>query len=99
MNEIDYPKTFAEHKNKKYGEIGTPNRDEFERKARVFIIGELIKTQRHEAQLTQEQLAEKAGTKKSYISKIEKGQSDIQLSTLFRIIETGLGKQLNLSIL
>lgn len=48
--------------------------------------------------MTQTELAEKSGTKKSYISRIENGQSDIRLTTLFKIIETGLGKQLRLTI-
>ena len=48
--------------------------------------------------MTQEQLAEKTGTKKSYISRIETGKSDIQLSTFYRLIEIGLGKSLNISI-
>ena len=53
---------------------------------------------RKEAMITQEQLAIKTGTKKSYISRIEKGQSDIQISTYHRLIEIGLGKHLNISI-
>ena len=48
--------------------------------------------------MTQEELADKTGTKKSYISRIESGKSDIQLSTFYRIIEIGLGKTLNIAI-
>lgn len=48
--------------------------------------------------MTQEQLAEKVGTKKSYISRLENGNCDVQLSTLYRIFEFGLGKKVNLSI-
>jgi transcriptional regulator with XRE-family HTH domain len=48
--------------------------------------------------MTQEQLAIKTGTKKSFISRIENGKSDIQLSTLFRILELGLGKKISLKI-
>jgi transcriptional regulator with XRE-family HTH domain len=62
------------------------------------MIGEMIKEQRHTEKLTQEELAKKAGTKKSYISRIENGQSDIQLTTLFKIIEQGLGRRLRLTI-
>lgn len=47
---------------------------------------------------TQEELAEKTGTKKSYISGIERGLSDIQISTLYKLIELGLGKHINISI-
>ena len=62
------------------------------------MIGELIREQRKNANLTQEQLAEKIGAKKSFISRIENGKTDIQLSTLFRLIEIGLGKKIEFSI-
>jgi transcriptional regulator with XRE-family HTH domain len=58
----------------------------------------MLREARKEAQITQEQLAERTGTKKSYISRIEKGQSDIRISTYCKLIETGLGKHLNISI-
>ncbi len=90
--------TFEEHLEKRYGKIGTPKRDEFERNSKSFIIGEMVKEARLGADLTQDELAEKSGTKKSYISRIENGRSDIMLTTLFKIIESGLGRQLNISI-
>ena len=90
--------TWDEHLDKRYGKIGTKNRDEFERQSKAFIIGELIKEERHLANMTQEELAEKTGTKKSYISRIENGNSDIQLSTLFKIIEKGFGRRLSFNI-
>ncbi|MEI6185267.1 MAG: helix-turn-helix transcriptional regulator [Bacteroidota bacterium] len=80
----------------KYGKIGTANRDEFEEKAQYFVISEMLKQSRLEANLTQEQLAQKVGTKKSYISRLENGHCDIQLSTLYKIFETGLGKKVSL---
>ena len=58
----------------------------------------MLKEGRHEAQLTQEQLADKVGTKKSYISRLENGKCDIQLSTLYRIFEEGLGLRISLLI-
>ena len=58
----------------------------------------MLKEARVEANLTQEELAEKTGTKKSYISRIERGSSDIQISTYYKLVEIGLGKQLNISI-
>ncbi|PIY07777.1 MAG: transcriptional regulator [Flexibacter sp. CG_4_10_14_3_um_filter_32_15] len=91
-------KTLKEHLEKEYGKVGTPTREEFDKNSKAFAIGELIKEARKEAQLTQTQLAEKAGTTKNYISRIENGQSDIQMTTLFRIIELGLGKQLSFTI-
>ena len=90
--------TFDQHLNKRYGKRGTAKRTEFEIKAKAFLIGEVIKEERRMAKLTQEQLADKIGAKKSFISRIENGNSDIQLTTLFRIVESGLGKKLNLSI-
>lgn len=81
----------------KYGEKGTDKREQFESSATYFIISEILKEARKEANMTQEQLAEKIGTKKSYISRIENGKCDIQLSTLYRIFEFGLGKQVNLT--
>lgn len=90
--------TFEEHLDKRYGKIGMPERDNFELKSKAFIIGELIKEERLLANLTQAQLAEKTGTKKSYISRIENGNSDIQLTTLLKIIEQGFEKRLTLTI-
>jgi len=82
----------------KYGKPGTISRDEFDAKSKAFMIGELIKETRKKSKVTQEELAIKTGTKKSYISRVENGKSDIQLSTLFRLFEEGLGKTLNLVI-
>ncbi|MFH1000133.1 MAG: helix-turn-helix transcriptional regulator [Bacteroidota bacterium] len=82
-----------------YGKIGTEKRNEFEEKAQMFIISEMLKEARKEANLTQEELAQKAGTKKSYISKIENAKGNIQLSTLIRIFETGLNRKIGLTFL
>jgi HTH-type transcriptional regulator/antitoxin HipB len=79
-----------------FGRIGTKSRDEYEKQSQYFVISEVLKEARQQANMTQEQLAEKVGTKKSYISRLENGKCDIQLSTLYRIFETGLGKQVNL---
>ena len=91
-------KTFAQHLDIRYGAIGTKERTDFEIKAKSFAIGELIKEERKLANLTQEQLADKIGAKKSFISRIENGHSDIQLSTLYKLIEFGLGRKINLTI-
>jgi HTH-type transcriptional regulator / antitoxin HipB len=89
-------KTFDELLDIQYGKIGTKKRNEFEEKAQYFVISEMLKDARREANLTQEQLAKKVGTKKSYISRLENGKCDIQLSTLYRIFEEGLGRHINL---
>jgi len=90
--------TFEEHLDQRYGKTGTEKRINFEIKAKAFAIGEILRDARKEAHMTQEELAQKTGTRKSFISRIENGHSDIQLSTLFRLVEIGFGKQLNLSI-
>ena len=90
--------TFDEHLDNRYGTIGSKKRTEFEIKAKAFAIGEIIKEERHLAHMTQEQLAEKTGTKKSFISRIENGHSDIQLSTLYRLLELGLGRTISFTI-
>jgi HTH-type transcriptional regulator / antitoxin HipB len=90
--------SFDEHLEKKYGKIGSESRTNFDIKAKAFAIGEIIKDERKQSNMTQEELAKKTGTKKSFISRIENGHSDIQLSTLYKLIEQGLGKKINLSI-
>jgi ribosome-binding protein aMBF1 (putative translation factor) len=90
--------SFEDHLEKQYGKIGSKSRTEFDIKAKAFAIGEIIKDERKLAKMTQEELAQKTGTKKSFISRIENGHSDIQLSTLYKLIEQGLGKKINLSI-
>ncbi|CAN5711537.1 helix-turn-helix transcriptional regulator [soil metagenome] len=91
-------KNFDQILDVQYGKIGTKKRDEFELKAQYFVISEVLKEARREANLTQQQLAEKVGTKKSYISRLENGKCDIQLSTLYRIFEEGLGRKVSLII-
>lgn len=81
-----------------YGKVGTKTRDEFNRETEAFCLAQTLREERLRAGLTQEALAEKIGTKKSYISRLENGKADIQLSTLFKIFE-GLGKRVSLTIL
>jgi HTH-type transcriptional regulator / antitoxin HipB len=91
-------KSFDELLDAKYGRTGTKKRETFEKKAQYYVLSEVLRDARKQAKLTQEQLAEKVGTKKSYISRIENGKCDIQLSTLYRIFEYGLGRKVNLLI-
>ncbi len=91
-------KKFTEHLEKRYGKEGSDSRIKFEIKAKSFAIGELIKEERKLAHLTQEQLAAKIGAKKSFISRIENGHSDIQLSTLYKLIELGFGRKISFTI-
>ena len=78
---------------KEYGKKGTKRRDEFEKGYEEFKLGILIQQARLEKGLTQEQLAEKCGTNKGYISKVENNIKDVRLSTLQKIVEIGLGDQ------
>jgi DNA-binding XRE family transcriptional regulator len=82
-----------------HGKIGTESRNTYEENSQMFIISEMLKDARKEAKITQEQLAEKTGTKKSYISRIENGKGNIQLSTLIRLFELGLNKRIGLTFL
>jgi len=90
--------SFEDHLDQQYGKRGTPNREKFEEGFEAFKLGVMIQELRKENGLTQEQLAEKCGTTKTYISRIENNASDIRLSTLMRIIREGFGKQLRLSL-
>ncbi|PID95610.1 MAG: transcriptional regulator [Bacteroidetes bacterium] len=76
-----------EELDKKYGKTGTVSRTEFHEKAMAWYYGEILREKRKELKLTQMQLAEKTGLKRTYISRIEQGKTDIQLSSLLRISE------------
>jgi DNA-binding XRE family transcriptional regulator len=90
--------TLEEFKEKNYGKRGTKKRDELEAGYESFKLGALIQDTRLEMGMTQEQLAEKVGTTKSYISKIENNIKEARISTLQRIVELGFGGQLEFSI-
>ena len=87
--------TFEELLNLKYGEKGTPKRDEFHAKSKAFYLCEMLKQERKKANMTQTELAELADMKKEVISRIENGKVDVQLSTFLRLVD-GLGLQLKL---
>lgn len=99
MKDYKSVKTFDELIELEHGKIGTQDRSKYEEGAQLFIVSEMLKAARKEANLTQEQLAERAGTKKSYISKLENGKVNIQLSTLIRIFEQGLNRKVGLTFL
>ena len=75
--------TFEEHLDKEYGPLGSESRTNFEIKAKAFAIGKIIREARKEAHMTQEDLARKTGTKKSYISRLENGKIDSFRRSLF----------------
>ncbi len=90
--------TLEQFKEKNYGKRGTAKRDALEAGYESFKIGALIHEARLEKGLTQEELAEKVGTSKSYISKIENNVKEVRISTLQKIVEIGLGGHLQLYI-
>ena len=90
--------TLDEFKAKHYGERGTKKRDALEAGYENFKLGALLQEARLEKGLTQEELAEKSGTTKSYISKIENDVKEVRISTLQKIVEIGLGGKFQLSI-
>ena len=61
-------------------------------------IGQLIREARLKSGLTQQDLALKSGTSRTYVSRIENDRSDLEVATLRKIIETGLGRKLDISI-
>jgi DNA-binding XRE family transcriptional regulator len=90
--------TLEEFKEKNYGKRGAKKRDELEAGYENFKIGFLLQEARLQKGLTQDELAQKVGTTKSYISKIENDIKEVRISTLQKIVELGLGGHLDLSI-
>ena len=91
-------KTLDELLDKYYGKPGTESRNAYEKQYENFKFGILVQEARKQKGLTQEQLAQKIGTTKSYISKIENDVKEARISTLQKNIEDGLGGKLHLSI-
>jgi DNA-binding XRE family transcriptional regulator len=87
MKKIDYSKLhdaeilFEE----RWGKVGTQSRIDSENKALAWYYGEILRDKRKELKITQKQLAEKVGKKREYIALLEKGETDMQLSTFFNI--------------
>jgi DNA-binding XRE family transcriptional regulator len=90
--------SFDELLDKHYGKAGTETREKFQEGFEAFKLGVMLQELRKEKGMTQEQLAVKCGTTKTYISRIENNASDIRVSTLMRIIREGLGGHLRFSV-
>jgi ribosome-binding protein aMBF1 (putative translation factor) len=90
--------THDEMKDKLFGKIGTKKRNEVEKGYENFKIGVMLQQARLKKGMTQEQLAKKVGTTKSYISKIENDVKEVRISSLERIVEIGLGGKLELKL-
>ena len=90
--------TWSQIKDQVYGEKGTERRDNLEREAESFKIGLLLKKARESRHMTQEELGQIIDKKRTYISRVENDGSNITLSTLFDIVEKGLGGKVRISI-
>jgi DNA-binding XRE family transcriptional regulator len=90
--------TWSEIKDNVYGEKGTERRDNLEREAESFKIGLMLKKARESRHMTQEELGQIIDKKRTYISRVENDGSNITLSTLFDIVEKGLGGKVRISI-
>ena len=90
--------TLDEILDNKYGNRGVSKREKWEQEFEAFRLGVLLEEARTKLGMTQEDLAEKCGTNKSYISRIENNATDIRLSTLMKIIQQGLGGHLKLTL-
>lgn len=80
----------------KYGEVGTVSRETFDAKAMSWYYAEILKEARQKAGITQLQLATMIGKKREYIALLEKGETDMQLST-FLMISNVLGLKVSLT--
>ena len=69
----------------KYGEAGTPSREEFDAKALAWYYGSMLRERRRELKLTQKEVAQRIGREQAYIARVERGKADIQISSFFRI--------------
>ena len=58
----------------RYGKVGTPEREAFRKEAYAYCVGQIISDARKREKVTQQELAQRVGTNKSYISRIENGQ-------------------------
>lgn len=74
-----------------WGKVGTPERDAMEAQLKediqAYFVGEAIKKARLRQNLTQEELGERVGVKRSQICKLENGKSSITLSTMSRVFK------------
>ncbi|MDR2206057.1 MAG: helix-turn-helix domain-containing protein [Flavobacteriaceae bacterium] len=91
-------KSLDQFVDEQYGKRGTQKRETFEKGYDEFKLGFILQKARIEKGMTQEELAEKVGTNKGYISRIENNIKDVRVSTLQKIIEKGFGGYLELAI-
>ena len=91
-------KTWTEIKDDVYGKKGSLRRDELDRELETFKIGILIRQAREARNMTQDELGKVILKKRSYISRVENDGSNMNLKTLYDIVEKGLGGRVEISI-
>lgn len=91
-------KTLSELEDKYIGQVGTPQRDAYEKELSDLMIGIQIRNARLDLDITQEQLAERINKKRAFISRIENDGSNLTIKTLRDIVERGLGGKLNIEV-
>ena len=79
--------TAEDYLSTKYGKRDSDSRKEFDAKAMAWYYAEILKDARKGAGITQQQLAERVGKKREYIALLEKGETDMQLSTFLMITQ------------
>ena len=87
MNKLKDLRSFDSYLDEQYGEENSVEPKEFEAKAKAWYYAELLKDERKRQNITQKALAEQIGKKREYISALEKGQTDMQLSTFISIAD------------
>ena len=87
MNKLNNLKSFDSYLDEQYGKENSVERKEFEAKAKAWYYAELLKDERKRQNITQKALAEQIGKKREYISALEKGQTDMQLSTFISMAD------------
>lgn len=81
----------------KYGAPGTESRKAFDEEAKAYYYGVVLRDRRRELKMTQQQLADKTGTQRSYIARVERGHTDIQMSSFMRILSAlNIGLELHM---
>lgn len=96
INKLKHLPTAEDMLSKKYGEKGTESREEFDAKALSWYYAEQLREARKSSGLTQQEVADRVGKKREYIALIEKGETDMQLST-FLLLAEAVGVKLSLT--
>ena len=91
-------RTFDEIKDEVFGKVGSVERDKLEHELQAFGVGLKIREARKHLNMTQEELAARIDKKRTFISKVENDGSNITLTTLFDIVEKGLGGKVKIDV-